>query len=101
MSLSMSLTGFYVRGTLTVKGLSSIKKDSVVTTRDSSKDCILACKISNQMHTNFEKRKVPPAVSGDFAQKFCKTCKTYVMYNICSFICAQMLLKNTFEVGHT
>ena len=46
MSLSMSLTGFYVRGTLTVKGLSSIKKDSVVTTRDSSKDCILHVKLA-------------------------------------------------------
>ena len=42
--------------------LSSIEKDTIATTRDSFKDCILECKIRNQMHTNFEKRKVPQAV---------------------------------------
>ena len=33
--------------------ISSIEKDSIATTRDPFKKCILACKISNQMHTNF------------------------------------------------
>ena len=50
------------------RSLSSFEKDSIVTTRDSFKDCILACKIRNQMHTNFEKRKVPQAVNGNYAQ---------------------------------
>ena len=35
--------------------LCSLEKDSIKTTRDSFKHCILACKIRNQMHTNFEK----------------------------------------------
>ena len=43
--------------------LSLIEKDPIATTQDSFKDCILACKIRNQMHTNFEKRKVPQASS--------------------------------------
>ena len=30
----------------------------------------IACKIRNQMHTNFEKRKVPLIFSGNFAQKW-------------------------------
>ena len=50
------------------RSLSSFEKNSIVTTRDSFKDCILACKIRNQMHTNFEKRKVPQAVNGNYAQ---------------------------------
>ena len=50
--------------------LSSIEKDSIATTRDSFEDCILSCKIRNQMHKNFEKRKVPEAVSGNFTQKW-------------------------------
>ena len=58
--------------------LSSIEKDSVATTGVSFKDCILASKIWNQMHTNFEKRKVPQAVS-----------MKNVLYSICSFICGQ------------
>ena len=49
--------------------VSSIEKDSIATAPDSFKDCILARKISNQKHTNFEKRKVPQAVSGNFVQK--------------------------------
>ena len=68
--------------------ISSTEKDSIATTRDSFKDCILACKISNQMHTNFKKRKVPQAASGSFFQKWL-FCKTYVLYNICFFICGQ------------
>ena len=51
--------------------ISSIEKDSLATTPDSFKDCILACKISNQVHTNFEKRKVPQAASGKFVQNDC------------------------------
>ena len=38
--------------------ISSIEKDFIATTPDSFKDCILACKISNQVHTDLEKRKV-------------------------------------------
>ena len=45
--------------------ISSIKKDSISTTRDSFKDCILACKIRNCIQ-NFDKRKVP---HDNFAQK--------------------------------
>ena len=70
----------------TMASLSLIEKDSIATTRNSFNDCILACR--NQMHTNFEKRKVPKAVSGNFAQKWL-FCKTYVIYNICSCICGQ------------
>ena len=58
--------------------IGSIEKDSIATTRDSFKDCILACKISNQMHKSFEKRKVPQAASANFIQKWL-FCKTYVL----------------------
>ena len=61
--------------------IGSIEKDSIATTRDSFKDCILAYKIRNQMHTDFAKRKVPQAACGNFAQKWL-FCKTYVRYNI-------------------
>ena len=50
--------------------ISSIEKDYIATTRDSFNDCILACKISNQVHTNFKKRKVPQAGGGIFVQKW-------------------------------
>ena len=49
--------------------ISSIKEDSIATTPDSFKYCILACKISNQAHTDFEKRKVPQAASGNLFQR--------------------------------
>ena len=68
--------------------VSSIEKDSIATTPDFFKDCILACKISIQVHTNFEERKVPQAASGNFVQKWL-FCKTYVLYNMCFFICGQ------------
>ena len=60
--------------------ISSFEKDSIATTPDSFKDCIIACKISSQVHTNFEKRKIQQADSGDFVQKW-RFCKTYVLYN--------------------
>ena len=41
--------------------ISSIEKDSIATARDSFKDCIFTCNISNKMHTNVEKRKVSQA----------------------------------------
>ena len=44
----------------------SVEKDSIGTTRDSLKDCIFEYKISNQMHTNFEERKIPQAAAGNF-----------------------------------
>ena len=47
--------------------LDSFEKSYIATTRDPFKDCILACKIRNQMHTNFEKRKVPQVARGNFA----------------------------------
>ena len=80
--------------------VSSIKIDSIATTPDSFKDCLLACKISNQVPTNFEERKVPQAASGNFVQKWL-FCKTNVLYNICLFICGENSLKNMFEVVHT
>ena len=49
--------------------ISSVERDSIATTPDSFKDCLLACKISNQVPTNFEERKVPQAASGNFVQK--------------------------------
>ena len=49
--------------------ISSVEKDSLATTPDSFKDCIMACKISNQVYTNFEKRKVQQDASGNFVQK--------------------------------
>ena len=51
----------------TIASMSSIENDSTATIQDSFKDCILTCKNRNQMHANFEKRKVPQAVSGNFA----------------------------------
>ena len=79
--------------------INSIEKNSTATTPDYFKDCILACKISNQVHTNFEKRKVPQAASGNFVQKWLLF-KTYVLYNICFFI-GLCFFKNTFEIVHT
>ena len=61
--------------------LSLIEKGSIATTQDSFKDCILACKIRNQMHTNFTKTKIPQADSGNFAQKWL-FCKTYMFCTI-------------------
>ena len=49
--------------------VSSIEKDSITTTSGPLKDYILACKISNKVHTNFEKKKLSPAASGNFVQK--------------------------------
>ena len=39
------------------------------TTPDSFKDCVLACKISDRVHTNFDKRNVPQAASGNLDKK--------------------------------
>ena len=68
--------------------LSSIEIDSLATTRESFKDCILPLKIRNQMHINFEEREIPQAVSCNFAQIWLFS-KAYVLYNIYSFICGQ------------
>ena len=68
--------------------LGTIEKDSIATTPHSFKDCILACKISNQVHTNFEKKNVSQTASGNFIQKWL-LCKTYVLYNVCFFICGK------------
>ena len=53
-----------------------IEEDSIVTTWDSFKYCILACEIGNQMHRKFKKRKVPQAISGRYIQSWL-LCKTY------------------------
>ena len=49
--------------------ISAIEKDSIATARDSFKDCVFACKIRDQIHTNFKKIKVLQAVSINFAQR--------------------------------
>ena len=54
----------------TMAFISSIKKNSIATTWDSFKASILPCKIRNQIHANFEKKKVPQAASGNFVQKW-------------------------------
>ena len=74
--------------------LYTVEKDSTVITRDSFKNYILACEISNQMHTNLEKRKVPPAFSGNIVQKWCSA-QNFVLYLWLKF------LKNTFKVVYT
>ena len=70
--------------------ISSIEKDSIATTRDSFKDCILACKINNKMHTNFKKRKIPKAAKDTFVQKrlFCKTisCAMFVSLSVAKIL---------------
>ena len=83
---------FVLEHLCTMASISSTEKDSVETTRDSFKNCILACKISNQMHTNFKKRKVPQTASGNFVQKWL-FCKTYILHNICFFTCGQNFWK--------
>ena len=65
--------------------ISSMEKGSIATARDYFKNLVLACKISNQIHANFKKRKVPQAARGNFAQKWL-FCKTDVLHNIWSFI---------------
>ena len=72
----------------TMASISSIEKDSIATNQDFVKDFTLACKIRNQIHANFEKRQVLHTVNGNFAKKWL-FCKTYVLHNICSFICGQ------------
>ena len=49
--------------------ISTTEKDSAAATPDSFKDSIIICKISNQVHTNFEKRKVQQAASSNFVKK--------------------------------
>ena len=73
--------------------IGSTEKDSITTTRDSFKDCIFTRKIKHQMDTNVEKGKVSQRVSGNFAQKWL-FCKTYVLYNICSFACSNFFEKH-------
>ena len=50
-------------------------------TRAFFKDCVLACKVGNQMHTRFKETKVTPAANGSFAPKWL-FCKTWFLYNI-------------------
>ena len=84
----------------TMAFIGSNEKDFIASTRDSFKACILACKISNQVHTNFKKRRVQQGASRNFVQKWL-FCKAYVPYNIWFFYLLQKFLKNTFEVGYT
>ena len=65
--------------------LSSVDKDSTEASPDSFiTDFVLACKIKNQMQTNFENRNVPQAVSG----------KIYVLFYL-----ALKFLENMFELS--
>ena len=57
---------YFLEHLCTMDSINSIEKDSVAAAQDSFKNCILACKISNQMHTNFEKRKVAQTANGNF-----------------------------------
>ena len=70
--------------------ISSIEEDSIATTPDSFRDCILACEISNQVHTNFEKRKVPQAASGNFVQNACSVrhmfCTIFVSLSVAKIL---------------
>ena len=70
--------------------ISSIEKDFIATTPDSFKDCILACKISNQMHKNFEKRKVPQAASGNLFKNDCSArhvfCTIFVSLSVAKIL---------------
>ena len=78
--------------------LSSIEKDFIATTRYSFKDCILAYKISNQMHANFEKKKFHKQSVVILLKNGCSV--KHVLYNIYSFICGKSL-ENTFEAWPT
>ena len=79
---------FFLKHLCTMASISSIEKDFIATSRDSFKNCILTCKISNEMYTNFEKWKVPQAASSNFVKKWL-FCKMYVLHNICFFVCGQ------------
>ena len=70
-------------------GFYSIEKDSIATTRDSFKDCILACKISNQMYIDLEKRKVPQAAvpQAKVPRNGCSV--RHIFSKIFFFICGQ------------
>ena len=77
--------------------LSSIKKDSIATTQDSFKGCILACTIRNQMLTKFKKIKVTTISYWKFAQKWV-FCETYVLCNNCFIVSGQNSFKEMFKV---
>ena len=68
---------------------SSIEKNSIATTPDSFKDCILALKISSQMHTNIEKRSVPQAASCNLFKNDCSVrlfSTTFVSLSVTEFL---------------
>ena len=75
--------------------ISSIGKHSIAITRDSLKNCTLACKTRNKIHNNFEKRKVPKLFSGILVKNGCSACSVQCMYLWPKF------LKNKFEVVYT
>ena len=85
----------YLEHLCTMASISLIEKDSIVPTRHSFKNYVLACKISNQMHTNFEEREVPQAVSGNFVKKWLSV--GHVLYNIFFFICGQNSCKTRLK----
>ena len=80
----------------TMAFIGSVEKDSI-TTQDSFKNCVLACKISNQRHKSFEKRKTWRQIVG---ARNClleiMSLRAIILHKI--DFCA--LLINTFEKLH-
>ena len=72
--------------------LSSIEKESIATSGDFFKDCLLARKVRNQIRKNFEKKKVSQASSVNFGQNWL-FCKTHVLWNIFCLSMARVLKK--------
>ena len=70
--------------------LSSIEKDSIATTRDLFRDCILPCKIRNQ---TLRKEKFHKQSVVILQKKFLLFCKTCVLYNILLLSTAKVLEK--------
>ena len=77
----MFLEDQFFEHSCTMASVSSIEKDSIVTSQDSFKNFTLSFKILNQIHTIFKKKKVPEAASAGFAEKTL-FCVTYVLYDI-------------------
>ena len=72
--------------------LSSIEKESIATSGDFFKDCLLARKVRNQIRKNFEKKKVSQAPSVNFGQNWL-FCKIHVLWNIFRLSMARVLKK--------
>ena len=82
--------------------LSLIEKDSIATTRYSFKDCILACKIRNQMHINFEKKKFHKKSAVILLKNGCSVrhmfCAIFVPLSVAKVL-AKYVQSNSFGIG--